>query len=139
MRRTALVVLLIAAALGSASAIKCYTYGQDALETPAKVCTAEEVATAATSGMVKCKIEVDCSTGGGTATSCVRMHQTAGSTSVVLATCSVKGANDCATMCPGGVCTCAECTTDYCNGASGIRYAVWPILLSGLVALFAGH
>ena len=134
MRRTALVVLLLAAALGSASALKCYMYAQDKLETPATVCTADEAAKVMAGEKLVCKLEAEC-----TGTSCARMHQTAGSISAAMGVCVVAGATDCAAMCPGGVCTCSECTTDYCNGASGIRYAVWPILLSGLVALFAGH
>ena len=119
MRNALMVVLLLAAALGSASAIKCKQYFLSGLESPTAKCTAEEVTKLATDASIRCYIEVECGNTGtamddlGTATTCVRMHASVSGEDLVTGQCGIVGLNDCATACPGGNCVgggCAECT-----------------------------
>ena len=116
MGRISLIVLIIAAALGSTSAIKCYTYITESLETPASTCTPEEIqnaASAAAGTLLNCKLETDCDAAGLSATKCVRVHQEASGLKATLANCAHEGAG-CATLCPGGSCpggACSECST----------------------------
>lgn len=105
MRRTAFLVLLLAAALGSASAIKCKAYSSDTLESPTAVCTEEQAAQAA-NNVVNCYQESECVG----STSCIRTHQTAGDIKIVMGACA-KSPYTCADLGDiqnGG---CGECTT----------------------------
>jgi len=112
MRNTLMVVLLLAAALGSASAIKCKQYVLRGLESPPAKCTPDDITKmAAGDDSIKCYTEADC---GDAATKCLRMHGSGGGVEMVTGLCAVTGVGDCATMCPGGNCAqagaCAECT-----------------------------
>ena len=121
MRNTLMVVLLLAAALGSASAIKCKQYLLEGLESPTAKCTADDITKMATDASIRCYTEAECGNTGtalddlGTATdTCVRMHASVGGAELVTGECGIVGVNDCASACPGGNCVggaCSECTT----------------------------
>jgi hypothetical protein len=112
MRRTAFLVLLLAAALGSASALKCKTYLLDTLVSPTAECTADDKTKMDSGTVVSCYQDMECGSEG---TACYRTHQAASGIEVIMGGCSNSMTNCADLKAAGGGSIvggdCAECTT----------------------------